>query len=351
MYEEYGNRDPEITQGIQLHGYQSMSIPYLQRSFRVLINLQNGNQINVANTTNLLECTFSCENSLRSAYYFANISLYNLAPETSQQIVSYGDEVELYGGYEADNGEQNLLFKGKVFQPMFERVNVVDTKLTLRCFVFLLSDQSSYVTVTLPPGSTGLDAFRAVANAASITATNVDESILTSKTYPAGVTFNCRGTAALAQIASDATVLTKNKNVEFWTDQNGVNLRSIMTQPGQKPDVIYCPSNNGTSVLPSSMRNAKPILLETPIQTQAGVSFVTLLDSSIRLGTVVQLTNTNIIQAQRTPQPNTGSLISPLSTDGQYVVVAFRHVGNSRSGDWSTEITSVTNPLLTYGLS
>lgn len=315
-----------------------MSIPYFQRAFQVVITLQNGQTITASTTDNLLECTFDIEFS-REVYAYANVALYNLDQTTAQQVCQYGDKISVYAGYEFNDGQNNLIFQGTVFQTFLEKENNVDLKFTVRSYIFLLEDNQNPINITLPKNSTAYDAFQQIASAAGLTATNVDQGALTSKTYARGTVFSGRPTKLLADLAEDA-------NAWFWIANNGVNLRQFTIDSSTTPDIIYCPSNDGINA--NTVSNAKPILIGTPRQTPMGVDFTVLLDSQLQIGSAVQLVNTYYVLAQ---QSINSTLYAPIKADGIYRVASLRYTGSTRGNEWYAEVVAVTNPLAAYGLS
>jgi len=65
------------------------------------------------------------------AFYVTEITIYNLTGPVEQKLIKEGAAVELKAGYQ--NGPYGKIFSGNVFQSVFEREDVTDWKLTLRC--------------------------------------------------------------------------------------------------------------------------------------------------------------------------------------------------------------------------
>lgn len=324
-----------------------MAIPYFLRAFRIIIYLKNGDTISVT-TDSQAECIFSAEFALLHAYPFCNVVLYNVGRDTSQQIASYGDTVEIHAGYQfnaGDQGAQSLIFKGFVFQPILEKENVVDLKLTLRCYLFLLQDQGNFVSFTLSAGSRPQDAFGEIIKQAGLQIGYVDFTKLGSRQYIAPQSFHGRPTALLSKLAEDSKCL-------FWLDCFGVNLAQVGFEPGHAPapQIIFCPPSDGINILPASASSAKPTIIGTPRQTQQGVELVVLMDSQVKIGIPIQLINTYYIQQERTFGGENNKQFPLLTADGIYIVSAVRHYGNTRGGEWYTEIVAVTNLLTGYAL-
>jgi hypothetical protein len=129
-----------------------------------------------------------------------------------------------------------------------------------------------------------------------------------------------------------------------------VNVQSFRNFPMQ-PDFSYGSPNIPRNVT-AGMFNYKPSLLDVPQQialpaetgmgvTMMGATFRVLMDSSLRIGKVVQLARGTVVNPlQFTPLQD----FPPISArDAMYAVAGLRYYGDSRGGDlsWYTEVTGV----------
>src|ERR1035438_10547257 len=104
-----------------------MPNPWFIRQYRIIVS--NGN--NVALDISDLRCTFKIEKSFK-AINFGEVTIYNLSANTQADIIQYGMRVVIEAGYE--NGNYGVIFDGDVYQPIWNREDIVDNTLTLCCF-------------------------------------------------------------------------------------------------------------------------------------------------------------------------------------------------------------------------
>ena len=284
----------------------------------------------------VLKCTFDIEQQTNSAYWFADIAVYNFLPSMAK-VIQQGDAVTLTAGYN-DPGS-GVIFTGTVYQPLWERANETDYKLTLHCLVGLFEDQLGKVQTTIAAGLSQAAGVRQVV--AAVNAANPGKPVLRiealdpsleTKPYPRGVPVSGLARLYFDQVAID-------NQMQCWIGWNGLNIRPLYSD-SDTPDIIYAPpysqlSNTETS--DGATGGTKYTLIGTPQQTQLGVNFRTLLDSKVGLGQLVKLEN---VLAQRLPQiPNQfQALYFP---DGLYIIAGIRHRGDTRSNDWYTDIIAV----------
>jgi hypothetical protein len=319
-------------------------IPFFGRSFKVELTQNPGalssGTTTLANSTwgnESLRLTFDTERFVKgdaSPYWICDVSIYNLNNPTLAYVVNQGDQLTLSAGYNygTSPGVSNIIFQGKILQSILERDNVVDSILTIRCIASLLEDRSVYVEVTLNQPWTQADAVRAVAAKANIHVNFLDES-LTGKTFPRGRTITESASKYFAEVASD------NK-LQYVLDWNGLSIKSL-TPDSAVPDQVFAPPRI-TSIpnSQSSTGSTKQTLIGVPQQTQEGITFKVLLDSSIELFQLVKLDMSSARRLLYSPDPN--GPIPSINEDGIYSVAGLRHYGDSRGNDWYTEVIGVT---------
>ena len=98
-------------------------------------------------TSNSLRVTFDINYPGYEGWYYSEIVIYNFNVETEQKVIMEGGAVTLNAGYEGGNYGQ--IFGGYIFQSLFERENVVDYKLTLRCIDGNKIFDNNFVAFTL----------------------------------------------------------------------------------------------------------------------------------------------------------------------------------------------------------
>jgi hypothetical protein len=320
-----------------------------------------------------LKVTFSTEVvSYKAPYYSADISVFNLNQNTQQALldtagntwggndpIQQGNVVQLFAGYQSNfNGaplplvftnagfqpvapapaaSSSLIWTGQVYQPMWERVNVTDYKITLHCMVGFLQGVQNFVSFTQGYNSNQVDILRRIAKE-STNGIAIDN--IADLEAAVGTTQLARGKTTFGRPDEILQQIAQTNNLMFYLSPNGINVRSIAPVSAQAtPDLVYGPPWPPTAtVQPENPLLYTPTLIGTPQQTQEGVVFRVLMDSRVKLGNTVQLDLSGIKQLPRYPN----QYLSVLDQTLTYVVCAVRHVGDTRGDDWYTEITGVS---------
>ena len=177
-----------------------------------------------------LKITFESTQRPFVTYWCADIVIYNFAPSL-RQVIRAGDDVVLSAGYQKP--AMGVVFRGKVFQPIWEKANDVDYTLTLHCMVALWVDQLAYVSLTLPSLIKRGDAVALVAQQAGAPVEYLDPGLQLLPTNPRAEAVAGRASKYFSQVARDA-------GMNIWTSWNGLNIRTMAPQ-GTMPDVVYVP--------------------------------------------------------------------------------------------------------------
>ena len=228
-----------------------------------------------------LRVTFDIwEASNYGAFWYGDVSVYNLDENTQAKMFAAageGDEVVVNAGYA--NGPYGEIFRGRIFQPMWDRDNVVDFKTTLRCFVGREVLSEGFINMNQAAFSTQDDLVRQMARAA-ITPTvrqsngqrgpvqwSVDaDPVLKGKKLERGVTMFGSPRKYLDQIARD-------NNLQWWYDSNDtVHLQDITNNPD--PNILVYTPQTGIVGTPQQ------VLVKTQLMERSGVNFRVLLDLS-----------------------------------------------------------------------
>jgi hypothetical protein len=344
----------------------SPAIPFYLRQWAVSVDTQAGDHYVVRSLVGAkeepLRVTFAIDMYALLAYWTATISILNMSPATAglissgnpdlgsfwrfNQPLNAGDTVTVSAGYQtgasgAFSAESSVLYTGKILQAVWTRENVVDYRLTLRCVTGLLEDALNFVSFPWRGGATAYDTLNQVCSQAGIPFDNIDDAArqkMENTTYPRGQALHGRPYELIRQI-------TKQSNLTTWVSPRGLNVRSFdPAKPPETPDYAYGPPEapgGGYTTGGTQQGIIKKTLLGVPEQTQDGVLFRVLLDSSVKIGDIVQLapgTTINLYPLQ------IGSLPAVPSRNGLYVVSGIRHVGDSRGrgDDWYTEIQGLT---------
>lgn len=279
-----------------------------------------------------LRVTFDIGQQATSAWWYGDISIYNLAPG-QHEFIKKGDEVTLSAGYQSPGTNNRLIFKGQVYQPLWERTSAFDIRLTLHCLVGRLTDGNSEASVTIPADYTDEQAVRYLAGSVGINIAYLDPALgdeKSRKERPRGEPFSGNPRIYFDQIAA-------KHQINCWVDWDGLTIRPLAPL-SDTPNRIYAPP-----LSPDSQIEAQPdaatsyTLIGSPQQTQMGVAFRTLLDSQLRLGDLIKLDFATIRMLQLGPF----DIPRLFDKDGVFLSFNIRHLGDTRGQEWFTEVGAV----------
>ena len=337
-------------------------IPYWLRAWRFTLAPKSGPSVAISSDQfdEPLRCTFNIEARAMLAYWTAELTIYNLNDTTKQQLqatgvppwkfsqtVALGDILSISAGYKNSssgpfNLDNNRIYRGAVFQPIWTRENVVDSKMTLRCLVGYLQDAVNLVNFSIGSGTTPYDVLRSIMKNAGIqedqqpnsSQPSTDQQTLSQQSYNRGQALSGRPFDLIRPIAKD-------HKLQAWLSPTGLNVRSLKPDPKAIPQYTYGPPNlNGPYTVGGTTEGlVKKTLLGTPEQTQQGVIFRVELDAQPRIGDLVGLAPGTAIN--RLPY-QIGQFPGILDQRGNYVISGIRHCGDTRGNDWYTELTTVS---------
>jgi hypothetical protein len=382
-----------------LPGTFGSGISYWQRAFKLVVTPRTGPQLTITNSAwqdESIKMSFDVEwgvHGARPAYVFADITLWNLNPATTQallggtgsntgqqnlvtepsgnpgifnSVIQQGDRVELSAGYVAGNPQMGLIFQGYVFNPTWTKVDVVNYSVELRCILGLFEDSQNTVSLAIAAGATQLQIVQQMAAAAHtpLPIEQIDPGL--DKKLPRGVTMFGRPGEIIAKIAADNSMFS-------WLSPHGLNIRRLDgTQgqpasppatgigtveaalgtplptapafPGTTADYTYSPPPpTGQASFAQTPGGLSQTIIGIPQQTEMGVAFTVLLDPRVKVGDVVKLDYTAIRQILlNPPAPNQKIPLTRLDADGVYTVFHIRHEGDTRGLPWYTHLDCLT---------
>lgn len=252
-------------------------------------------------------------------------------------LIRCGDTLSISAGYKHNFDPQaDLIYKGHVFQPIWDNENLLDLRITLRCLTGWIEFSTAFVSFSLAAGATDADAVRQIVAAAHIPVDAIDYDALSAAKHPAGRAYHGRPLMMLREIA-------KQHIMSMWFSPLGLSMRAMrgLSDPNGIPQVIYAPPEFKGGGPGTTKGIVKRTLIGSPVQTQRGIIFRVLLDSEVKIGDVVQLQGVTVTQFALTPLQQYPAMVSP---SGNYVVSRIGYVGDSRGhgDDWCTEINAVT---------
>jgi len=260
------------------------------------------------------------------AFWFADIILWNLSEKTNMSI-QYGDDIILSAGYQ-DQAPFGVIFKGKVWQPMWDRVDVVNYKTTLRCVVGKIEEAENFINLSLTPAMMEqADLITAMASSCHtpLEIGSVPNTILPLQKPRTKILFNTPG-FYLKRMADD-------NGWQTWLSDKGINMGNILEDVPKGQALVI---------------NSKTGLVGVPQQIKDGITFKTLLDPRIKIQVnppmQIFIDNSTIRQMKK----ELGVNPSFLDKDGYYNVGGIHHYGDTRGNDWYTEVIGYSN---IYGIT
>lgn len=273
---------------------------------------------------NALRITFDVDYPGMQGWYYSEINIYNFNVSSLMQVIDDGAAVILEAGY--INGNYGEIFSGYIFQSLFERENITDYKLTLRCVDGQRLFSEEFTAFSLDRGRNNQVAhFNAIHAYAQqpITIGNVPSQLRTTNMD--------RGVTVFTSPANGLADLLRNYSIDKVSDgcfftKKGVTKYFDMNDPVREPAIEITPANGG--------------LIGTPIQTKYGCNFTCLLNAQIELDVprVQVKLDMSQIRAMKAAQ---GLLLAPLDYDNTYQVIGVRHVGDTRGNEWYTYVTGI----------
>ena len=258
---------------------------------------------------------FKVDKSLVGFPNLANIKIYN-APENVKKLLKQGDKIELYAGYENNIG---LIFKGEV-------VNINSMYLKPD-FIFEIYAGDAHKALTSAKINKTL---KAGATTETIYNTLIDSLHGVSK----GLTEGLKDCISKKRSLLKAIILSGG--VKEWLDKISATCGfDYAVDDGVISTVAKNKAlNSGNPFLISQATG----MLGSPDQTEIGMNVTTLLNHSFRLGHTFKISSMSSTL-------NVGNLmfrkVKKHSSNALYRINNISHTGDSRDGDWKSELTGM----------
>jgi hypothetical protein len=272
--------------------------------------------------------------------WWADINIYNLNLVTRTDIFTNAASVVLSAGYQ-DGSNYGIIFNGTIFQITWTREGVVDNKLTLHCVAGMSYLTENMVSIQATAGLSQRDiVIQMMTNAeTSIPYSSVDSKTLGTKKLPRGEVIFGSPQKYLNEVAS-------GNGLQVFFGNNGVVMGDI-TPTTSTPLYTYASVPDPSSSL-KRKTTVNYTIIDTPRQTNEGVSMRVLLDA--RLQVIAPAMNIAIVDtviqqllAQPTQSISNNNIYPILSQDGVYAVAGVHHHGDTRENDWYSDVTCITN--------
>ena len=338
---------------------QNMKLYLRKYALQILLpESSNGTQtvITIDQTSNL-RMTFDVRTVFYQSVWFAEIDLYNLDQNTTNQLIGgsgvaptsnaggvpvrQGMTCILSAGYL--NGKYGQIFNGPVFQATFSRMNAVDFKITLHCLLWLDPLTRNFVSST----------YSAFTNQTTLIQN------MASKAFGGGVPVQIspninqkplsRGGVLFGSARQFLTQMADDNNMQWFLNSRGLNFARVDDNVSSDASsaVVFGPPPSGTgpSATQQTQSQGQPpsgIIIDTPQQTQYGVTFKALLDPTVVVKYPAMVVNINNSQIQQLKK-ELNQVLSILDQNGNYIVIGARYVGDTRGTPWYIEIDGYTS--------
>lgn len=257
----------------------------------------------------------------KSAFWTAKIEIYNLSANQAQDFIfGQGATIALSAGYQVPGPK--IIFAGVVYQALYERPDVVDSKVTLLCYTGMKETIGAFAQ------------FRGNANM-------TQAALIAKMCKGATVPIPIDPTAALSKLPETklprarpffgnphkfVDEVAASNNMQSWYGFDGLGV-STMAADNSVSTITYTPQSG---------------IIGVPQQTQDGVSLTVLLDNRLRVQNPpmqIDISSSIIRQLQFTP-PGYRPVLDP---QGLYLVNGVQHRGDSRGNVWESEILAMTS--------
>jgi hypothetical protein len=332
--------------------------PFFGRAYSLTVTPTTGPSANTAIVISsdqfgpaALRFTFDITQLAYRAFWFAEITIYNCdGPITSgpsagvnlyQAIIQEGDLVTVSAGYQADYPAPNVppvIWTGKVFYTIKDRLDVVDQRLTLHCIISRALTTQNFINATLPALSTQFSQAQFIAQK-SITPIGMHSSQVQAALAPTQLP---RGKSYFGTPHQYLHALADQVGALSWFDDKTWNA-SFFQDPLGPVVATYAPVEPGGGP-PARVNGVTLSLIGTPQQTQYGVNFRVLLDPNVLIKSPLPQVAVAKQFIRQAPIAY-GTTLPPVPLVDQYAVVGVRFTGDTRGNAWYSDITGIAQIL------
>jgi hypothetical protein len=271
-----------------------------------------------------IQIKFEVSQAFYSAFWDATVEIFNLNFATNNVVLKEGQWVVLYAGYQ--NGQYGKIFKGKMFQPMWDRDNVVDYRTILHCIVGKLELANSFVAANVKELTTQKNLIlQMAANCYFNSGVPLPIESLSDSLNGGGLP---RGQVLFGNPRNVLNDIADANNLQWFMSEDGINVGNATANIPKGQALEIAPPPKGS-------------IIGTPQQVENGIAVRTLLDSRITIeNPPIQIFINNYLVRQA--KWVIGEIPSRLDKDGYYNVIGIRHYGDTRGNEWYTDIIGRT---------
>ncbi|BFO03416.1 hypothetical protein KNHN1_17940 [Pseudomonas guariconensis] len=296
-----------------------MSVPQYLRK----ISLKIGSDTEAIDLSDL-RIRFAVRRGTISTPNTADIRVYNVSAATAKkaQLKEFG-RVVLQAGYAGNYG---VIFDGTIKQVRRGRESQTDTYLDITAADGDSAYNWSVINMSLAAGSTAQDHLKAAVQAME------GRGVTMGEVAPLSTNKLPRGKVMFGLTRDVLDNLGRTQDVS-WSIQDG---RMTLI-----PNTAYLPGD-------AVVVNYQTGMVGLPEQTQNGVNVRMLLNPSVKIGRILKLDNASIQQYRYGVSLNDQAFNDiihnqiVLDSDGVYKVLISDHYGDSRGGEWYTDVICVS---------
>lgn len=296
-----------------------MSVPQYLRK----ISLKIGSDTEAIDLSDL-RIRFAVRRGTISTPNTADIRVYNVSAATAKkaQLKEFG-RIVLQAGYAGNYG---VIFDGTIKQVRRGRESQTDTYLDITAADGDSAYNWSVINMSLAAGSTAQDHLKAAVQAME------GRGVTMGEVAPLSANKLPRGKVMFGLTRDVLDNLGRTQDVS-WSIQDG---RMTLI-----PNTAYLPGD-------AVVVNYQTGMVGLPEQTQNGVNVRMLLNPSVKIGRILKLDNASIQQYRYGVSLNDQAFNDiihnqiVLDSDGVYKVLISDHYGDSRGGEWYTDVICVS---------
>jgi hypothetical protein len=282
-----------------------------------------------------LRITFDVlQSTLPSPYWFADISIYNLNGQEIQNAIYNATWATLSAGFQEGPSKSSIIWDGPVLQTLFERVDVVDFKITLHCLATIPLLNESIMNFAVRQYGSQADLVTKMVSEIgapfNVSMSTTAKSLLSAKKYP-------RGKTVFGKVSKFLYEMSDDQFLGAWMDSNQAYF-SALSEGKVNPDLIYSapyPAGYIGAQVPAGVTQS---IIGVPRQTPFGVNFTVLLDPRlvVKVPPLLVEIDRTVIAQMKVQYPG---IMTPIDAHQRFIAAQIRHRGDSRGDDWQTEIT------------
>lgn len=290
----------------------------------------NGNAIrdkahDTAIDVSRLKCIWKTQQSVGTVATLCTLAVYNMNAATEGEVIREGFQISIAAGYK--DGQYGEIFSGDIVQVYRNRENGIDYRLEIVALRSTAVFDVNHVRTTLAAGSTPRDTIAAVAKHAD-TPIEINKVNTTFPETPLP-----RGKVLFGTVQKYYRDICVEHDASYYTDDdNKLVFRKNSDEIPASKTLVMTPVTG---------------LIGTPQYSDDGIHIKMLMDSRVKLHTLIQIDN-EIIQRQPVNIDVSGKgnntqypQQQQFDKDGEYEVYSVSHSGDTWGNDWSTSVVGI----------